>query len=683
MAGLTLSDGDGVQGQGSTSSVVDVPEGTEYAGGLSIDLEEDGSATQDFQARFDKISEELKQVWNGDELKDKIEWVDKDMLNWPFAEYLLTHESQLTTLRTFVGTIKRDGLSRKAWEAIDLLADFIDDIWNPERMEKDYQEFMRKIENPKKLNTMHTWEIRRLNLYLWMHEDKALEAYNKMKPTRGHYEEKWMKSQDKEFFEGIWKTMESNYSNSDKFMENDYPAVKWLQPTVASLKNFAGQNWDWSDNINVPDAENSFVKKEKVIAKFKEVNQQRISANEEKVKNISIADELNRERANFKKEDWVLKYNGEAFTMDTMVNTSIFRQAIDSKADDNTQFVWDEKNNMVLQFKEQIYTNSVSVLADLEDTTTQQQNENPDNTGNPETQTESLSSLEVGKDVVKIKDSKLKEAITKDPTKFCDSLEGDTIKFDMTAVKTYLEWLKDKPWKDFKSMKGVEKETWSIAVQIALTHLNKQESWKYNGKCDVTWIDGIRKWKTIAWVKWFQTEWNAQHSWEKPLRVDGAPGQHTINAILWELWWTQSSSTDSTDTEWDDDTSTETTSNTPKSITDRIGEMSDNILDLSDMTSLDKAGATEIANWLNGKTDVTVNLSWLTSLDGETAGELSNINWKINIDGILQGADFEDSDFINTLTVLAPKSGNLVIETDSDNYDNLKDKTVKVEARAS
>jgi hypothetical protein len=33
-------------------------------------------------------------------------------------------------------------------------------------MRKDYDEFMEKIQKPKKLNTMKSREIRRLNIYL-------------------------------------------------------------------------------------------------------------------------------------------------------------------------------------------------------------------------------------------------------------------------------------------------------------------------------------------------------------------------------------------------------------------------------------------------------------------------------------------------------------------------------------
>jgi hypothetical protein len=33
-------------------------------------------------------------------------------------------------------------------------------------MKKDYDEFMEKIREPKRLNSMKSWEIRRLNIYL-------------------------------------------------------------------------------------------------------------------------------------------------------------------------------------------------------------------------------------------------------------------------------------------------------------------------------------------------------------------------------------------------------------------------------------------------------------------------------------------------------------------------------------
>ena len=159
----------------------------------TIDNEVDVSNEQDFKSRFDKIHQELVEVWNGDENKDKIE-LDKNILDGKFAEYLLDHPDQLTTFRTFVKTIKSNGLSWKAWKSIKDVSKYLDDIWDLDRMEGDYQEFSKIVDKPNKLNTLKSREIRRLNLYLWMHEDKALDAYNRMKPTLGQFKEKWMKS---------------------------------------------------------------------------------------------------------------------------------------------------------------------------------------------------------------------------------------------------------------------------------------------------------------------------------------------------------------------------------------------------------------------------------------------------------------------------------------------------------
>jgi hypothetical protein len=50
-------------------------------------------------------------------------------------------------------------------------------------------------------------------------------AYNAMKPICGKYDENKMKSEDIRFFESVWNTLKLNYSNSDKFMLADYPAI--------------------------------------------------------------------------------------------------------------------------------------------------------------------------------------------------------------------------------------------------------------------------------------------------------------------------------------------------------------------------------------------------------------------------------------------------------------------------
>lgn len=672
----------------------------------SIDTRVDVSSEQDFRNRFDKIHQELLEVWNGDENKDKIEWIDKNILDGKFAEDLLKHPDQLTTLRTFVTTIKSNKLSWKAWKAIKDLSKFLDDIWDIGRMEEDYQEFLKIVDTPNKLNTMKSREIRRLNLYLWMHEDKALDIYNRMKPAVGHFEEKWMKSEDQRYFNEIWDSLKSAYSDSVAFLENDYPKVKWLQPTVASLKALVGENWDGSDNINITDVANSVVDKQKVILKFRELNQQRIESNKQKVVNITV--DYSSEKLEFTKEEWELKYKGNSFTLETMME--LYGEQIKSKASDWTDFVNEnEKNGMIDENKSAIYDKLKStILADAEvKVNNAQQVDNPGtadtewSSEDSETTSEWLGNFEVNKDIIKIKDEALKTAITSDP-KFCDNLDGDTVKFDISAVKTYLEWLKEKQWKDFKSLTWVEREKWVIAVQIALKYLNNKEWWTYKDKCDVEWIDGIRKSRTIAWIKWFQNEWNQQHSSETKLNPDGAPGQYTIVAILWELWGTETTSTSSewelTSSEWESTSSegssetttdaSETGGNTQKPITDKINKMgSDNVLDLSDMTSLDESGATEIADWLKDKSGVIVKLDKLSRIDGAVAQNLSKINWKIRIDGILNtdlDTKLENANFVNVLVVLTWET--LTIESSSEEVSKkVKEKngSIKIETVAS
>ena len=57
-------------------------------------------------------------------------------------------------------------LSSQAGPQLEALYKFFDDITNEKEMKEDYDEFMEKIQEPKKLSTMKSREIRRLNLYL-------------------------------------------------------------------------------------------------------------------------------------------------------------------------------------------------------------------------------------------------------------------------------------------------------------------------------------------------------------------------------------------------------------------------------------------------------------------------------------------------------------------------------------
>ena len=80
-------------------------------------VEAAGNGDVELQKRFESIKKELLQVWwpeKGDDLVEIEQWA----LDWKFAEYLLKNESCLTTLKTYVKTIKKDGLSKKAWKSL-------------------------------------------------------------------------------------------------------------------------------------------------------------------------------------------------------------------------------------------------------------------------------------------------------------------------------------------------------------------------------------------------------------------------------------------------------------------------------------------------------------------------------------------------------------------------------------
>ena len=496
-----------------------------------VDNAETTVDNSDMQARFDHIKDELYQVWDRsvDKEQYKIEWVSEETLNWAFAEFLLKPEnmSTLWILRDRVRILKENsGLRKKAWkDAVDALATFLDDIGDLDRMEKDYQEFMKKVENPKKLNTLKSWEIRRLNIYLWMHEheSEALAAYQKMRDIIGKFDEKWMKSEDRRFFESVWDTIESNYSDSDAFMNADYPALTSLEPKVASLKAMLGENWDGKNqSVNVPAVENSIVDKSKVDEKVREVNQSRIDSNKGIVKDITITvDDLTK----FTKKDGVLKYEWEEFSAEKMMEK--FWDKIKEAANNGTDFVSEtERDSIIDDCKTDIFNKFKWEL--LNNTWVQEEAREEDEHEN--------TSLEfnASKDIIRIKNDALKDKIKE--LWFTSNLDWDNVKFDINKVKDHLDSLKGKKWSELERSSQIDRQTWTIAVQIALMYLNWKD-WSYKWSCDVTWIDWLRGNKSVEWIRGFQNKYSEAHS-DKRLKPDGLPWSATINAILDELWWT-------------------------------------------------------------------------------------------------------------------------------------------------
>lgn len=483
------------------------------------------NAELELQQRLQKINTEIEEIWGINESDDEVEveWC----LDWKFAEFLLKSENaaQYRRLKEDVDKLKNWSWSNlwvKAWKWLDDLATFLDDIADKERMKKDYDEFMERITTkPKSLNKMGSREIRRLNLYLWMHEWDALNAYIRMRRINGKFEEYKMKSEDQRFFKNVWDTLASNYSNSDKFIENDYPAIKSLQPTVDSLKVFAGLQWDGTNNINITEVKNSIVNKENIKVKFEEVNNQRIKDNKEKVNNIDITvDDL----AKFTKKDGVLKYDWQEFTLEKMME--LFWDKIKELSNQWTNFVNDgerdavideSKNNLFDKLKDKLLKNEWV------------KEEKPDETNDGDELNDKII-YEPGKELFKVRLNGLKDELKK--LEFYDgNEEWNTLKFNINKVKEYLISIKDQSWRKLQSQEPLKKATWIVAIQIALNYLWEKES---KSNYDVKWIDWIRKDKTISWVKWFQEDnWLV---WSDG-KGDGKPWPKTIEKIVEKLWW--------------------------------------------------------------------------------------------------------------------------------------------------
>jgi hypothetical protein len=116
--------------------------------------------------------DELLRKYNDmvDGLQSKKDGLDikEEELTGGFAEYLLTNKESFNNFKRSVETMDKHNLSRDDKDSLKSLVRFIEDIdhRNSEEMKKDYEEFMKKIQNPKKLNSMKIREIERVKLYL-------------------------------------------------------------------------------------------------------------------------------------------------------------------------------------------------------------------------------------------------------------------------------------------------------------------------------------------------------------------------------------------------------------------------------------------------------------------------------------------------------------------------------------
>lgn len=526
----------------------------------------------ELKQRFDRLSKELTEVWGPEINDDRID-IDDVILDWRFAEFLLKNEIYLTRLKTYVDTIKRDGLSKKAWSSINDLDAFLKDLWDKEGMEKDYNKLMDKLKNPKDLHKMKDKEVRKLSLYLSMNESAALEAYRLMK---GFVDvDRWfwsatllgtgMKMEDINVFQTIWKVIKDNYQNNESFIELTYPGYKNLSATSQSIKSFLGTykwvisgqwlEWEW-DELTVAhlgDVKNSIVNKEAVVAKLNELNNQRINKNKSLIETVSV----NLPTSNFTKTaEWKLKYNWNEFKADDVM---MFVDEISASVTGG-DFVNDrEKSRLIRESKDTIYSNLRNKLLSDSNIKSEKSPDKVDNEKSSEKPSEvdkkadqgkvntdinnkdkkndkidkksekritNADEYIAGKNMVNIKDMKLKSRILE--LWFSENLDTDPVKFNKNKVKDYLVTLQSKSWKQLQTQKSLDRKVWIVSVQIALNYLGKSQL-SGNSPFTVKSINWLYNVDMIEWVRAFQEK--------KGLKVDWKVWSKTIKKLVEELRW--------------------------------------------------------------------------------------------------------------------------------------------------
>ena len=460
------------------------------------------------ESRLSTVQNELNELkdQNFDD-NDKIQ-ITQDLLNWQFAEFLTNDPYVLASLKQKVDDIRKNpDLVVRAWNGLDQLSTFLDDIdkSNEDRMKKDYDEFIKKIETPSKLNSMKSREIRRLNLYLWMNEGAAFKAYELMKPIVWKFAEKNMKSEDQKFFNSVWDTLKANYSENDKFIAKDYPEYKDLKPTKGSLENLVTP--DGNSVKDITEKNDSIVNVGKLKEKVDILNQERINANNDIVKAIQI--DVGDNLSDFTLEGWEIKYQWEKFTIDKMME--LFESRLSDKAENKTEFISnDEKILTIEACKNDIFKNLNDKLSK-----------------------EAAKIDAIDNKWERMDEERINEINLVAWDNAFLKLDGEKLKYNMDNVKKFLWTINKDNFKNYYTKPWeANRYAWLAATQILLNQSDNNLT-----------VDGeYKRWgETYEAVKKFQENYNLKNKGEnekypegfEPLVEDWIPGPKTLAKLLW------------------------------------------------------------------------------------------------------------------------------------------------------
>lgn len=231
--------------------------------------------------KYERVLNDVKEVTDAtQDAHDKMV-VDKEMdgaLMW----LLRWDPKKLQTLKDAVKEINTHKEKELGWESLAKLKTFLEDVDNVKGMEKDFDEFMKKIDNPQKLSSMTDKEIRRVCLYLQANEVDVIKAYNKIKSNKT---KEGLDDKDNGYIKSVWDALKDIYKNNDNFIKEDFNDLyDNITDFAGVLKWYAGDGWNWEDSGFTGDLNGKFkendtiVSKDALIDRLKDLNEERIKS---------------------------------------------------------------------------------------------------------------------------------------------------------------------------------------------------------------------------------------------------------------------------------------------------------------------------------------------------------------------------------------------------------------------
>ena len=488
-----------------------------------------------------KEIDEIKDTANKSD--DKIDWVFAEATEWQDLEKTLNqwlldslNKQDIWTLQILVWEIWRisrdsslnlsDNVKKSVDDLLKLMLQVLDkkhNQWLLEESEqekklqkKSFDDFKSLIENNQldDLNGLDDKDIDNVVKFVQDDNNKwaTFDLYYKMQ--NADFPDNF-RSTDRKYFNQVKAAIKEKYTTelfdltSESVWNVNLIEVFKDKQKAEDLNNLAKEylwkeNWAW-EKLEDNEWEWKFpewktFKRGDFIAKFNEINDKRISDNNEIVENINLAIS-EEEMKKFTIEDWTLKYDGQEFNQEMMLQQ--FWNLINPELD-KWDFIWNEKANIATKIYEKV---STKIKEDLW---------NPDTDDvNQEISSDQWAMTDADFDAMK---NLLWEKM------FIEKWDDGKISYSPQKAKDYLSSLRDTEWKDFKGKFWTpEWRAWVSAVQILLNA----------GEWDKIKVDWKFWQETRDRVKAFQEKYNQNKpEWTVDLKVDWFPWKNTLAVLL-------------------------------------------------------------------------------------------------------------------------------------------------------